>query len=111
MSEATVMTVDAAQGAENDVVIVSLVRSAGAGTPIGFMSTNNRIVVLASRARRALYLVGHGETFKSARKSVWPNLIKFMSTKSAVVSQLDYVCPVHGRTKNTFSLKANGMIV
>lgn len=60
-------TVDAFQGSEADVVMVSLVRNNGEfGRPaLGFVSDPRRMGVLLSRARRQLILVGSYEFFRA----------------------------------------------
>lgn len=60
-------TVDAFQGSEADVVIVSLVRNNGEfGRPaLGFVSDPRRMGVLLSRARRQMILVGSYDFFRA----------------------------------------------
>lgn len=55
----TVSTVDAFQGAERDVIIVSAARTAGgsAGSALAFVANPNRLCVALTRARRHLLLV------------------------------------------------------
>ncbi|PWY90834.1 ATP binding protein [Aspergillus heteromorphus CBS 117.55] len=52
-----VVTVDSYQGEENEIVILSLVRSGGGH--IGFLSIENRVCVALSRARRGFYMFGN----------------------------------------------------
>ncbi|KAI0413221.1 P-loop containing nucleoside triphosphate hydrolase protein [Xylaria grammica] len=56
-----VQTVDSYQGEENDIVILSLVRSNGREGPhrAGFLRDSNRGVVSISRARRGFYIFGN----------------------------------------------------
>ena len=54
-------TVDNYQGLENQIVVLSLVRS-NAREEIGFLSISNRIVVALSRSNCALYCVGNFDT-------------------------------------------------
>ncbi|KAJ8119299.1 hypothetical protein ONZ43_g3723 [Nemania bipapillata] len=56
-----VHTVDSYQGEENDIVILSLVRSNGPNGPhkAGFLQDSNRGVVSISRARRGFYIFGN----------------------------------------------------
>ncbi|KAI0545589.1 P-loop containing nucleoside triphosphate hydrolase protein [Xylaria curta] len=56
-----VHTVDSYQGEENDIVILSLVRSNGRHGPhrAGFLRDSNRGVVAISRARRGFYIFGN----------------------------------------------------
>jgi helicase required for RNAi-mediated heterochromatin assembly 1 len=53
-----VVTVDSYQGEENDIVILSLVRSNGM-KQVGFLDNANRVCVALSRARRGFYLFGN----------------------------------------------------
>ena len=63
-----VQTVDNYQGEENEIVILSLVRSNNQGS-IGFVKLDNRINVALSRARVALYVFGN---FKCIRQNSSP---------------------------------------
>ncbi|CAL3971107.1 unnamed protein product [Diplocarpon coronariae] len=60
-----VFTVDSYQGEENDVILLSLVRSNNS-MGIGFLDNRNRLVVALSRARRGLYLFGNAVTLTGA---------------------------------------------
>ncbi|KAF3035692.1 hypothetical protein E8E12_006070 [Didymella heteroderae] len=55
-----VVTVDSYQGEENDIVLLSLVRS-NKKHSIGFLSNENRACVALSRAKRGFYLFGDAE--------------------------------------------------
>ena len=57
----TVNTVDAFQGQERDVILVSLVRANDEGQ-IGFLTDLRRMNVAITRARSKLILIGSGET-------------------------------------------------
>ena len=50
--------VDNYQGEENDVIILSLVRSNQEGS-VGFLGTDNRVCVALSRARNGFYAFGN----------------------------------------------------
>ena len=52
-------TVDSYQGEENDVVILSLVRSPVSDHAIGFLDDTRRAIVAMSRARRGFYAFGN----------------------------------------------------
>ncbi|KAF0687333.1 hypothetical protein As57867_020845, partial [Aphanomyces stellatus] len=62
LASVDVVTVDAMQGREADVVVLSCVRTDG---QVGFLSNRPRINVALSRAKEALYIVGHGPTLRS----------------------------------------------
>jgi helicase required for RNAi-mediated heterochromatin assembly 1 len=55
-----VVTVDSYQGEENDIVLLSLVRS-NKKHSIGFLEVDNRVCVALSRAKRGFYLFGNAE--------------------------------------------------
>ncbi|OCL14621.1 P-loop containing nucleoside triphosphate hydrolase protein [Glonium stellatum] len=55
-----VVTVDSYQGEENDIVLLSLVRS-NDKFKIGFLNVDNRVCVALSRAKRGLYIFGNGQ--------------------------------------------------
>ena len=60
-----ISTVDASQGSESDVVILSCVRC-NAKHQIGFLSHPNRLCVALSRARERLVVLGSSRTLASA---------------------------------------------
>ncbi|KAH9499460.1 NFX1-type zinc finger-containing protein 1 [Bulinus truncatus] len=53
-----ISSIDNYQGEENDIILLSLVRS-NVDNEIGFLKTNNRICVALSRAKMGLYVVGN----------------------------------------------------
>jgi len=65
-----IATVDSYQGEENDVVILSLVRSNAEGK-IGFLSNANRVCVALSRAQRGFYIFGNASMVTSADNLWW----------------------------------------
>jgi hypothetical protein len=79
-------TIDGFQGREKDIIIFSCVRAAAAGaagapstTPqsIGFLADPRRLNVAITRARFALYVVGHGATL-SASSELWGRYLSFL---------------------------------
>ncbi|KAL7621763.1 hypothetical protein AAE478_009090 [Parahypoxylon ruwenzoriense] len=68
-----VYTVDSYQGEENDIVILSLVRSHGPNGPhqAGFLQDENRGVVSISRARRGFYIFGNMINLAYASNASW----------------------------------------
>ena len=64
--EIQVMTVDASQGKEFDLVFYSAVRS-NPGRELGFLADERRLNVALSRAREALTIVGDNESLREAR--------------------------------------------
>ena len=76
-----VMTVDAAQGSEADIVILSLVRS-NDRRELGHATERHRINVALSRARDRLLVVGNDACFR--RHGVWGDLWRRAVQRRAV---------------------------
>ena len=57
------------QGQENDIILISLVRSNG--EKIGYLSSMNRLCVAISRARCGLYLFGNQFHLAERSKKGW----------------------------------------
>ncbi|CAN6996245.1 unnamed protein product [Brassica oleracea var. botrytis] len=69
----SVRSVDGFQGGEEDIIIVSTVRSNGKGA-IGFLSNQQRTNVALTRARFCLWILGNESTLTN-NKSVWSRLV------------------------------------
>ncbi|XP_062110913.1 uncharacterized protein LOC133822556 isoform X2 [Humulus lupulus] len=69
----SVRSVDGFQGGEEDVIIISTVRSNGKGS-VGFLSNCQRANVALTRARHCLWIVGNGETLCNSG-CVWKKLV------------------------------------
>ncbi|XBI57563.1 hypothetical protein VPH35_038930 [Triticum aestivum] len=69
-----VKSVDGFQGAEEDVIIISTVRSNKAGS-VGFLTNMQRTNVALTRAKHCLWIVGNGTTLSNS-KSVWQKIVK-----------------------------------
>ncbi|CAM8919419.1 unnamed protein product [Rhodiola kirilowii] len=67
-----VRSVDAYQGGEDDVIIISTVRSNIRGS-VGFLSNHQRTNVALTRARHCLWILGNGQTLISS-DSIWKKL-------------------------------------
>ena len=74
-----VVTVDSYQGEENEVVLLSLVRS-NTYFSIGFAGIANRVCVALSRARCGFYIFGNGELFCSESK-IWSKVVEILAGK------------------------------
>ncbi|KAL0669552.1 hypothetical protein Bca4012_032256 [Brassica carinata] len=68
-----VRSVDGFQGGEEDIIIISTVRSNGNGK-VGFLSNRQRADVALTRARHCLWVVGN-ETTLALSGSIWGKLI------------------------------------
>ncbi|KAJ0256135.1 p-loop containing nucleoside triphosphate hydrolases superfamily protein [Hirschfeldia incana] len=69
-----IRSVDGFQGGEEDIIIVSTVRSNGIGR-VGFLTRRQRTNVLLTRARHCLWILGNEATMMNS-KTVWRNLIQ-----------------------------------
>ena len=83
-TDCQVSTVDSFQGQERDIVIFSCVRTqpvnpsaSGSSTTasIGFLQDTRRLNVALTRARLALYILGHVKTLEGSRQPLWTALI------------------------------------
>ncbi|CAM0903212.1 unnamed protein product [Alopecurus aequalis] len=68
-----VKSVDGFQGAEEDIIIISTVRSNKAGS-VGFLTNMQRTNVALTRAKHCLWIVGNGMTLSNS-KSVWRKIV------------------------------------
>ncbi|KAI9882561.1 MAG: hypothetical protein M1823_005696 [Watsoniomyces obsoletus] len=73
-----IKTVDSYQGEENDIVLLSLVRSNSHGQ-IGFLGDEHRACVALSRARNGFYLFGNLPLL-AKRSPIWETVLRNMST-------------------------------
>jgi len=101
-----VVTVDSYQGEENDIVLLSLVRSNLQGS-IGFLNVDNRVCVALSRAKRGFYLFGNAELLAS-QTTTWASVVEIMcgkkkpfppkgTRKSRLGFTLPLTCTTHGQ--------------
>lgn len=101
LREYNVHTVDGYQGEENDIVILSLVRSPGSEAPynVGFLDNRNRVVVALSRARRGFYIFGNYRNLVKASlrsKAVWKPSVNVLIEQKRCHSKLPLTCKRHG---------------
>ena len=83
------------QGAENDIVIVSLVRS-NKQNKLGFLGTDdgkNRMCVAQSRSRCGLYLIGNEECLRSSPH--WRELLDLLQERGCLGTKFPQRCPRH----------------
>lgn len=98
-----VSTVDSYQGEENEIVILSLVRSPGSGRDyrVGFLDSRNRATVAISRARRGFFMFGNKENMLNASIesfTTWaPIWNAFAEQRRVAMSKgMPLVCQNHG---------------
>lgn len=94
-----VVTVDSYQGEENDIVILSLVRS-GRNNNIGFLSIENRVCVAISRAKSGFYVFGNAQALASASE-LWQRVICVMAQGPPDTRRIGFglplTCSMHKR--------------
>ena len=83
--EVKVATIDNYQGEENDIIIVSLVRS-NKENKLGFTKDPNRICVSLSRARMGLYIFGNFDCLRQGTKGgdLWKKIIALAEEKKVI---------------------------
>ena len=88
-----IKTVDNFQGEENDIILLSLVRS-NESKKVGFLREENRMCVALSRAREGFYCIGN---FKMLREEVrlWEAIISDMENKGKLGDGLLLHCSNH----------------
>lgn len=96
-----VFTVDSYQGEENDIILLSLVRSNNTQS-CGFLANRNRVVVSLSRARRGLYVFGNVLNLivrKGEGANVWGPVVEaFRHENMSLADKLPLTCENHRET-------------
>ena len=90
-----ITAVDNFQGEENDIIILSLVRSNNKGK-VGFLSIQNRICVALSRAKKGFYCFGNFSLLSSSCNT-WEAIVSYLKQKDRIGPKLILrSCLVHG---------------
>uniref|UniRef100_A0A8C2GVE2 Zinc finger, NFX1-type containing 1 n=1 Tax=Cyprinus carpio TaxID=7962 RepID=A0A8C2GVE2_CYPCA len=87
-----VHVVDKYQGEENDIIILSLVRS-NLQRRVGFLNISNRVCVALSRAKMGLYCIGNMEMLSSVK--LWSNILHTLREQGQVGRALTLSCQNH----------------
>ncbi|KAF9136969.1 NFX1-type zinc finger-containing protein 1 [Linnemannia schmuckeri] len=106
-SDIRVSTVDGFQGEENDIIILSLVRS-NSNNSIGFLKTSNRICVGLSRAKKGMYIIGNAQLLKEQSK-LWNTIIMSLLHQShgfKIGNRIKLQCPRHPEMISQVGLEA-----
>ncbi len=82
------------QGEENDIILLSLVRS-NLKQNIGFLGIKNRICVTLSRAKKGLFIIGNKEMLRDKQKTIWPEVISKLQSIDSIGDSLLLHCPIH----------------
>eukprot|EP01061_Rhynchopus_euleeides_P018838 TRINITY_DN31066_c0_g1_i2.p1 TRINITY_DN31066_c0_g1~~TRINITY_DN31066_c0_g1_i2.p1 ORF type:complete len:1284 (+),score=327.22 TRINITY_DN31066_c0_g1_i2:127-3852(+) len=90
-----VVCVDNFQGEENDIVILSLVRSGG--TTHGFLKRENRLIVALSRARWGMYVLANMDHLKTA-SAEWQRVYSDAQGRRIMGPELKIQCRRHNLT-------------
>ena len=98
-----VTSVDNFQGEENDIIILSLVRSNDKKT-VGFLKESNRVCVALSRAKMGLFVIGNFSLMKEAGGTIWKAIIGDMEEKELVGTGLPLYCSTHNITTKITSI-------
>ena len=93
-----VAAVDDFQGEENDIILLSLVRSNPDGK-IGFLEIENRICVSLSRAKIGLFVIGNLSMLRDKDNTVWPQILADLSQKGCTGKALPLQCQIHPESK------------
>ncbi|XP_050436996.1 NFX1-type zinc finger-containing protein 1-like [Adelges cooleyi] len=109
LKEIRVSSVDGYQGEENEIVLLSLVRS-NSYNSVGFLKTNNRVCVALSRARLGFYIAGNLDLLSRASK-LWESIKKYLCKTQAIGSKLKLRCTSHNKVLGEVSSAANFMKV
>jgi ATP-dependent RNA/DNA helicase IGHMBP2 len=89
-------TVDSFEGREEDLVVISLVRSNERGR-IGFLRVPNRLNVAISRAKRLVACIGDSATLRAGEESMYGELVEAARSTGGWVSAAELVAPVKKR--------------
>ena len=84
-----VCAVDNFQGEENDIILLSLVRSNEEGK-IGFLRISNRVCVALSRAKKGFFCIGNIDLMCEKEK-LWKDIIEDMRGKEKVAFRLHFI--------------------
>ncbi|ELU13047.1 hypothetical protein CAPTEDRAFT_103161, partial [Capitella teleta] len=92
-----VTPVDNFQGEENEIILLSCVRS-NADDKIGFLNVSNRVCVALSRARKGFYCIGNISLLRK-KSPLWENICSELDKDENVVDGIPCVCQNHSDSK------------
>ncbi|XP_060089485.1 NFX1-type zinc finger-containing protein 1 [Heteronotia binoei] len=99
-----VHVVDKYQGEENDIVLLSLVRSNPAGR-VGFLQIPNRVCVALSRAKKGLYCIGNMAMLSQV--PLWSKILHTLREKGHIGRSLLLCCQNHPDTRTAVACAAD----
>ena len=87
-------TVDNFQGEENDIILLSFVRS-NKTEKVGFIKVVNRACVALSRAKKGFYCIGNFALL-SRHSDIWGKIVADLKASASIGMSLRLVCQIHG---------------
>ncbi|CDW78789.1 nfx1-type zinc finger-containing protein 1-like [Stylonychia lemnae] len=99
INKVKVVTVDNFQGEENDIIILSLVRS-NSQNNIGYLKVSNRVCVALSRAKHGMYIFGNSQCLIKQKGfdeqgNLWIEVLKYLSKNKYYGDTLNLCCRNH----------------
>ncbi|XP_056376825.1 NFX1-type zinc finger-containing protein 1-like [Hyla sarda] len=99
-----VCVVDKYQGEENEIIILSLVRSNLEGN-VGFLKIPNRVCVALSRAKKGLFCIGNMELL--SKVPLWSTIKDVLQERGLIGKELKLQCVNHPNTETYVSTSAD----
>ncbi|XP_029647960.1 NFX1-type zinc finger-containing protein 1 [Octopus sinensis] len=91
-----VTIVDNYQGEENDIILLSLVRSNELNS-VGYLKIDNRVCVALSRAKKGLYVIGNFKLL-ATNSPLWAEILLSLEEKKILVDAMILKCQNHPET-------------
>uniref|UniRef100_A0AC34GED5 DNA2/NAM7 helicase-like C-terminal domain-containing protein n=1 Tax=Panagrolaimus sp. ES5 TaxID=591445 RepID=A0AC34GED5_9BILA len=104
-----IQCVDNYQGEENDIIILSLVRSNNPENKIGFLKTPNRVCVALSRAKLGLYVLCN-MNFLASNCGLWENIRQSAVEANAIGTKFIVKCELHQTEQKIQSFEDFGIL-
>ncbi|RIA83764.1 P-loop containing nucleoside triphosphate hydrolase protein [Glomus cerebriforme] len=95
LNQIRVSSVDGFQGEQNDIILLSLVRSREQPrSSIGFLGISNRVCVALSRAKHGLYIFGNASQLKN-RSDLWKSVLDILEKAGLCGQTINLCCQKH----------------
>ncbi|XP_071505635.1 NFX1-type zinc finger-containing protein 1-like [Diadema antillarum] len=88
-----VTSIDNYQGEENEIILLSFVRSNDVGR-IGFLGISNRLCVSLSRAKKGMFCIGNF-TMLAKHSDLWKNIFQDLQSTDSIGNSLKLQCKNH----------------
>ena len=86
-------TVDNFQGEENDIILLSLVRS-NKDEKVGFLKIVNRACVALSHAKKGFYCIGNFDLL-SKHSDIWRKIVADLKASRSIGNSVRLICQIH----------------